>query len=112
MGRSAKPSSTLAPYVRLTELLVSGRIDALQFDSRFREEFPGLRRIPDADFAVLNELFFVVEDFVPDVDAREPGDATDQELPAAAKTFSTTAEPTGHRGPDCASGRAASAVCT
>ncbi|MFJ9123146.1 colicin immunity domain-containing protein [Streptomyces sp. NPDC102340] len=84
----AKATSALVPYVRLAELFVAGRIDALQFDSRFWEE---LRRSPqnisDADFAVLNELFYVVEDFVPDVDAREPGDVTEPELLAAAKTF-------------------------
>lgn len=110
---NAKPPNALAPFMGFATAFPFGQIDAFPFDSRFWEEFRGLRRIPDADFAVLNELFFVVEDFVPAVDARGPGDTTDQELPAAtAKTFSTTAEPTGHRGPDRSSGRAASAVCT
>ncbi|WP_328634827.1 colicin immunity domain-containing protein [Streptomyces sp. NBC_00356] len=88
MEHNATPASALAPYVRLDELFGSGRIDALQFDSRFWEEFRrSPQRLSDADFAVLNELFYVVEDFVPDVDAREPGDVTEPELLAAAKTF-------------------------
>ncbi|MFJ9082449.1 MULTISPECIES: colicin immunity domain-containing protein [unclassified Streptomyces] len=73
----AKASSALAPYVRLAEHFVAGQIGALQFDSRFWEEFHrSPQRISDADFAVLNELFYVVEEFVPVVDAREPGDVT------------------------------------
>ncbi|MEB8340163.1 colicin immunity domain-containing protein [Streptomyces endophyticus] len=88
MEPSAEPSRALAPYAGMAELFVSGRIDALRFESRFWEEFQGgPQRISDADFAVLNELFYVVEDFVPDVDAREPGDVTEPELLAAAKTF-------------------------
>ncbi|MGD6749216.1 colicin immunity domain-containing protein [Streptomyces sp. BH105] len=71
----------------MAELFVAGRIDALRFDSRFWEEFRRPQRISDADFTLLNELFYVVEDFVPDVDAREPGDVTEPELLAAAKTF-------------------------
>ncbi|WP_407700741.1 hypothetical protein [Streptomyces endophyticus] len=59
----------------------------MPFESGFWEEFRSLQRISDEDFAVLNELFYVVEDFVVDVDAREPGDVTEPELPAAARTF-------------------------
>ncbi|MFZ3572988.1 colicin immunity domain-containing protein [Streptomyces sp. BH097] len=86
-GHSATPSSALAPYVRLAELFVSRRINAPQFDSRFWELFSSLQEISDTDFAVLNELFYVVEDFVPDVDARDPGDVTEPELLAAARAF-------------------------
>lgn len=87
MGHSGKPSSALAPYVRLAELFVSGQIDALRFDSRFWENFRSQQEMPDADFAILNELFYVVEDFVPDINARDPGDVTEPELLAAARTF-------------------------
>ncbi|MFJ6572022.1 colicin immunity domain-containing protein [Streptomyces sp. NPDC091292] len=87
MGREAEPSRALAPYVTMAELFVSGRIDAREFESRFWEEFRRLRDISDEEFAVLNELFYVVEDFVADVTARDPGDVTETELLDGAKTF-------------------------
>ncbi|MEU3937990.1 colicin immunity domain-containing protein [Streptomyces sp. NPDC029044] len=71
----------------MAELFVSGQIDALEFESTFWSEFRYLRDISDKDFAVLNELFYVVEDFVADVTARDPGDVTEVELLAAARTF-------------------------
>ncbi|MFF7732008.1 colicin immunity domain-containing protein [Streptomyces sp. NPDC007984] len=55
----------------MTELFIVGKIDALEFESKFWSEFHGLREISDKDFAVLNELFYVVEDFVADVTARD-----------------------------------------
>ncbi|MFD5341164.1 hypothetical protein [Streptomyces hawaiiensis] len=36
---------------------------------------------------MLNELFYVVEDFVADVTARDPGDVTEVELLAGAQAF-------------------------
>ncbi|MER8222836.1 hypothetical protein ABTZ58_20085 [Streptomyces sp. NPDC094143] len=37
--------------------------------------------------ALLNELFYVVEDFVADEAARDPGDVTEVELLAGVKAF-------------------------
>ncbi|MEU3850526.1 colicin immunity domain-containing protein [Streptomyces sp. NPDC029554] len=71
----------------MAELFVSGRIEAPEFESRFWAEFRGLRVISEPDFAVLNELFYVVEDFVADAAARDPGDVTEVELLAAARRF-------------------------
>ncbi|MFF6953033.1 colicin immunity domain-containing protein [Streptomyces iakyrus] len=71
----------------MTELFIVGQIDALEFESKFWSEFHGLRDISDKDFAVLNELFYVVEDFVVDVTARDPGDVTEVELLAGAQAF-------------------------
>ncbi|MFD5234620.1 colicin immunity domain-containing protein [Streptomyces qaidamensis] len=71
----------------MTELFIVGQIDALEFESKFWSEFHGLRDISDKDFAVLNELFYVVEDFVADVTARDPGDVTEVELLAGAQAF-------------------------
>ncbi|MFD5910537.1 colicin immunity domain-containing protein [Streptomyces massasporeus] len=79
--------AALAPYVSMTELFIAGQIGALEFESRFWAEFRGLRDISDKDFAVLNELFYVVEDFVADVTARDPGDVTEVELQAGARAF-------------------------
>src|SRR5512139_1299684 len=87
MEPATEPPRALAPYVAMTELFVSGQIDALEFESTFWSEFRDLRDISDEDFAVLNELFYVVEDFVADVTARDPGDVTQVELLAAAHTF-------------------------
>lgn len=84
---TARGDAALAPYVAMAELFVSGQIDALEFESTFWSEFRYLRDISDKDFAVLNELFYVVEDFVADVTARDPGDVTEVELLAAARTF-------------------------
>lgn len=80
-------SRALAPYVTLAERFVSGRIDAVGFESGFWAEFRNLRGISDRDFAVLNELFYVVEDFVVDAAAWEPGDVTEVELLAGAEQF-------------------------
>ncbi|MFF8012272.1 hypothetical protein [Streptomyces sp. NPDC007929] len=55
----------------MTELFIVGKIDALEFESKFWSELHGLRDVSDKDFAVLNELFYVVEDFVADVTARD-----------------------------------------
>ncbi|MFE0475200.1 colicin immunity domain-containing protein [Streptomyces sp. NPDC058947] len=84
---STEPPMALAPYVAMAELFVSGQIDALEFESRFWSQFRGLRDISDEDFAILNELFYVVEDFVADETARDPGDVTEVELMAGAKDF-------------------------
>lgn len=71
----------------MAELFIAGQIDALEFESRFWSEFRGLRDISDKDFAVLTELFYVVEDFVADVIARAPGDVAEVELLAGARAF-------------------------
>ncbi|MGA5205436.1 colicin immunity domain-containing protein [Streptomyces variegatus] len=71
----------------MTELFIVGQIDALKFESKFWAEFRGLRDISDKGFAVLNELFYVVEDFVADVTARDPGDVTGVELLAGARAM-------------------------
>ncbi|MFJ3443324.1 colicin immunity domain-containing protein [Streptomyces sp. NPDC086081] len=84
---TAAVSQALAPYVALAERFVSGRVDAVGFESGFWAEFRDLRSISDRDFAVLNELFYVVEDFVADAAAREPGDVTEAEVPAGAEQF-------------------------
>ncbi|MGC5036776.1 colicin immunity domain-containing protein [Streptomyces sp. DT190] len=84
---SPADARALAPYVALAESFVSGRIGALEFESRFWGEFRGLRDVSDQCFGVLNELFYVVEDFVADVAAREPGDVTEAELLAGARVF-------------------------
>ncbi|CAL9563748.1 colicin immunity domain-containing protein [Streptomyces sp. enrichment culture] len=83
----AHGSQALAPYVAMAELFVSGRIDAVGFEAGFWAEFRGLRGISDRDFAVLNELFYVVEDFVADAAGRDPGDVTEVELLAGARQF-------------------------
>jgi hypothetical protein len=71
----------------MTELFIVRQIDALEFESNFWSEFHGLQDISDMDFAVLNELFYVVDDFVADVTARDPGDVTEVELLAGARAF-------------------------
>ncbi|MEB8340160.1 colicin immunity domain-containing protein [Streptomyces endophyticus] len=87
MEKNTMPSPPLAPYMTMAEQFVTGHIDALEFEARFWQEFQGSRDISDADFALVNELFYVVEDFVSDVTARDPGDVTERELLAAARTF-------------------------
>ncbi|WAU82241.1 hypothetical protein O1Q96_22245 [Streptomyces sp. Qhu-G9] len=55
MENATEPRRPLAPYVAMAELLVSERIDALEFESRFWSEFRGLQDISDKDFVALNE---------------------------------------------------------
>ncbi|MEC7051353.1 colicin immunity domain-containing protein [Streptomyces violaceochromogenes] len=72
----------------MTELFIVGQIDALEFESKFWSEFHGLRDNSDMDFAVLNEPFYVVDDFVAHATARHPGDVTEVELLARAQALS------------------------
>ncbi len=87
MEHDAWPSDALAPYVSMASLFVSAKIDAVEFEARFWAEFWALRNMTDADFAVLNELFYVVEDFVADPTIRDPGDVTETELLDGARAF-------------------------
>ncbi|MER7682150.1 colicin immunity domain-containing protein [Streptomyces sp. NPDC096934] len=89
MGREPGTCGALAAYVALCERFVSGQIDALEFESGFWGEFRELRVISDAEFAVVNELFYVVEDFVAHAPDRDPGDVTEVELMEGARVFLT-----------------------
>ncbi|MEU1503221.1 colicin immunity domain-containing protein [Streptomyces sp. NPDC005732] len=89
MGREPETCGALAAYVALCERFVSGQIDALEFESGFWGEFRELRVISDAEFAVVNELFYIVEDFVAHAPDRDPGDVTEVELMEGARVFLT-----------------------
>jgi len=80
-------SPFILPLIPIIEEFLSGTIDSLTFERRFLDSFLecGQELWPDAEYEILQELFWAVDAFVADPDLRDsPEDLDEDQLRAEA----------------------------
>ncbi|MBQ0984604.1 hypothetical protein KBZ10_08750 [Streptomyces sp. F63] len=86
MRKSVMPGP-LDPFVEIARRAVAGQLTLEGFEAEFLALFKEADGLSDDEFGILNQLFHVVEDYVPDAADRDPGDATAEQLLDAVREF-------------------------